>query len=211
MALNVTVTGSHEAGYLTAYPDGQQPPLASNVNFGPGQTIANSVIVPVGSDGKVSIFNGSPLPTDVVVDVVGYYSEASKSAYLPILPKRLLDTRDSTKWSSGPLPNGDYIYMPLGNRSPDITGFVLNTTVTNTKGAGYLTVSPDPNSLAQYNDGSAEWPDRPLVSTLNWLPGHTVPNLVQATPGPDGIVDFWNSGSGSLDLVVDAFGFYQND
>lgn len=210
VALNVTVTGAQGAGYLTAYPDGQQPPLASNVNFGPGQTIANSVIVPVGSDGRVGIFNGSYRPTDVVVDVVGYYSADSKSAYVPIAPTRLLDTRSPATGSARPLPNGDYIYMPFGN-GPDVTGFVLNATVTDTQGAGYLTVSPDPNYLAQYNEGSARWPDRPLVSSLNWVPGETVPNLVQATPGPYGIMDFWNSGSGSIDLVVDAFGFYQND
>lgn len=49
------------------------------------------------------------------------------------------------------------------------------------------------------------------MSTLNWLRGQTVPNLVQASPGPYGIIDFWNSGTGSVNLVIDAFGYYQND
>ena len=47
-------------------------PLASNLNFTPGQTTANMVIAKVGANGKISIFNfqGS---TDVVVDVLGWF------------------------------------------------------------------------------------------------------------------------------------------
>ncbi len=210
VALNVTVTGSKGSGFLTVYPDGGKTPLASNINYGTNQTIANAVIVPVGADGKIRVFNGSTRSTDVLVDVVGYYSAASKSAYLPVDPVRVLDTRASY-WHSGPMYPGGYIYTPLGADEPDITAFALNTTVTDTKGAGFLTVSPDPYSEYQYESGSAGWPTRPGVSTLNWLRGQTVPNLVQASPGPYGIIDFWNSGTGSVNLVIDAFGYYQND
>ena len=100
--------------------------------------------------------------------------------------------------------------MPLGTDDPTRTAFVLNTTVTDTKGTGFLTISPDPNSQAQYNNHTAIQPTRPVGSTLNWLPGQTVPNLAQASAGNNGIIDVWNTGSGSLNLVVDAFGYYQN-
>ncbi|WP_157535779.1 hypothetical protein [Kitasatospora mediocidica] len=210
VALNVTVTNPRSDGFLTAFPDGQATPNASNVNYLAGQTIANSVVVPIGADGKIDIHNGGGLGADVVIDVVGYYSPDSKSAYLPIKPTRLLDTRDPA-WTHGPLQPGGYIYMPLSDTEPDITGLALNTTVTNTRGGGFLTVSPDPNTLNQYSTGTAGWPARPNSSVLNWLPGQTVPNLVQAGTGANGIIDVWNTGSGSTDLVVDAFGFYQND
>jgi hypothetical protein len=52
----------------------------------------------------------------------------------------------------------------------------------------------------------------PNTSSLNWTPGETVPNLVQATAGTeDGYVDFYNGGSGggTTDLVLDEFGFYE--
>ncbi|MDH6134588.1 hypothetical protein P3T37_003992 [Kitasatospora sp. MAA4] len=209
VALNVTVTNPRSDGFLTVYPDGQDTPNASNVNYLSGQTIANSVVVPVGADGKIRVHNGGGLGADVIVDVVGYYSPDSKSAYLPIKPTRLLDTRDPS-WTTGPLGAGSYIYMPLSDTQPDITGFVLNSTVVNTKGGGFLTVSPDPNTTSQYDGGNAPWPTRPNTSVLNWLPGQIVPNLVQASPGANGIIDFWNTGSGSTDLVVDWFGFYQN-
>ena len=77
VALNITSTASVGSGFLTAYGDGANRPTASNVNFSTGQTIANSVITPVGSDGKIRIYNGSTQATSVVVDVVGYYSAAS--------------------------------------------------------------------------------------------------------------------------------------
>ncbi|MEV4612354.1 PKD domain-containing protein [Kitasatospora sp. NPDC049258] len=211
VALNVTVTNPRSAGHLTVYPDGQATPVASNVNYGEGQTIANSVIVPVGPDGKIRVHNGGWAPTDVIVDVVGYYSPAGRSAYLPIDPERLLDTRDAASWGDGPVGGRGYVYMPLAAGHPDITGFVFNSTVTNTADSGHLTVSPDPNSLAAYQGGYASWPATPSVSTLNWRAGGTVPNLVQANAGSNGIVDFWNVSDGNLDLIVDMFGYYQND
>ncbi|PBC78644.1 parallel beta helix pectate lyase-like protein [Streptomyces sp. TLI_235] len=209
VALNMTVTEPQAAGFLTAYPEGQTRPLASNVNFGRGQTIANAVVVPVGQDGRIRVFNGSPAGSSVVVDVVGYYSAASTAAYIPINPSRVLDTRDPA-WKYGQLKPGNYIYIPFFTTRTDVPALALNTTVTNTRGAGFLTVSPDPNRIDQYQYGGAVWPNRPLVSVLNWLPGQTVPNLVQASTGHNGIVDFWNSGTGNMDLIVDAFGYYMS-
>ena len=211
VALNVTSTASQGAGFLTAYADGTNTPTASNVNFTAGQTIANSVITPVGSDGKIRIFNGSAKPTAVVVDVVGYYSAASVSAYVPIDPTRIVDTRQSYSPVYGPLPGGAYIYVSLGVANGSVTGFVLNTTVTETTSSGDLIVSPDSNTLAAYQNKTAVWPSHPSASTLNWTKGETVPNLAQASGGANGIVDFWNSSSGSIALVVDMFGLYQND
>ncbi|CAL9588752.1 hypothetical protein SUDANB120_05202 [Streptomyces sp. enrichment culture] len=211
VALNVTVTNPKSDGHLTVYPGGQQAPTASNVNFKAGQTIANSVIVPVGPDGKINVRNGGWNPTDVIVDVVGYYSPGSKSAYVAFDPQRLLDTRDPADWDGGPLGGRGYIWMPLSYDAPGITGFVLNSTVTNPTDNGFLAVAPDPNSLADYDNGTEDWPAAPTSSTLNWTRGKTVPNLVQASTGDNGIIDFWNQSDGDIDLIVDAFGLYQED
>ncbi|MEU9081251.1 hypothetical protein [Streptomyces sp. NPDC048357] len=209
VALNVTVTNPKEAGHLSVFPGGGATPTASNLNFTPGQTIANSVIVPVGADGKISVFNGAWAGTDVVVDVVGFYSKDSTSAFVPLEPERLLDTRDAATWAWGPLGARSYVYMPLSYGAPSITGFVMNSTVTNTNGDGFLTVTPDPNSMDDYDNGTETWPTPPNSSNLNWTKGDTVPNLVQASTGSNGIVDFWNQGWEDIDLVVDLFGLYQ--
>ncbi|MCX5150602.1 PKD domain-containing protein [Streptomyces sp. NBC_00320] len=211
VALNVTVTNPKSDGHLTVYPSGQQAPTASNVNFTTGQTIANSVIVPVGPDGKISVRNGGWNPADVIVDVVGYYSPQSKGSYLPFAPERMLDTRDPKDPVHGPLAGRDYIYTAMSEPGSGITGFVLNTTVTNTGDSGFLAVAPDPNTLDEYDNNAASQPTPPGSSTLNWTTGKTVPNLVQASTGGTGVIDFWNQSDGNIDLIVDVFGMYQDN
>ncbi len=69
--INVTVTNPTAAGYLTVWPSGQQLPLASNLNFTAGATVPNLVLVPVGAEGRIALYN--PLGSvDVVADVSGY-------------------------------------------------------------------------------------------------------------------------------------------
>jgi Bacterial Ig-like domain (group 3) len=73
VVLNMTVTGSTRAGFITAYADATTKPGASNLNFTPGQTIPNLVVVPVGADGSVALFNGSAGTAQLIADVAGYY------------------------------------------------------------------------------------------------------------------------------------------
>ncbi|MFF8260187.1 PKD domain-containing protein [Streptomyces virginiae] len=207
VALNVTVTGPRGAGHLTVFPSGQQAPGTSNVNFSANQTIANSVIVPVGPDGQINVRNGAWDPADVVVDVVGYYTPNGGAAYLPVLPTRLHDSRE---WD-WPVEGQDYRWLPLADGKPNNTAYVLNTTVTNTRGSGHLSVAPDPNTWAQYDNDTWKPPTPPNSSNLNWTGGATVPNLVQASTGKTGVIDFWNRGWEPADLVVDMFGVYQQN
>ncbi|WP_328763227.1 MULTISPECIES: PKD domain-containing protein [unclassified Streptomyces] len=207
VALNVTATNPREDGHLTAYPSGQQAPNTSNVNFKAKQTVANSVIVPVGPDGKVNVFNGAWAGTDVIVDVVGYYSPDSSGAYMSVAPSRRLDTRS---WGYGPMDARNYIWMNISHGEPGIAGYILNTTVTNTRTDGFLSVAPDPNTPDQYHNGTENEVARPTASTLNWAAGKTVPNLVQASSGGvNGVVDFWNQSWDTTDLIVDMFGYYE--
>jgi subtilisin family serine protease len=73
VALNVTAVSPTSAGYITAWPSLTNRPEASNLNFSPGQNIPNMVIVPVGTDGKISLFNGSGGTVQLLADVAGYY------------------------------------------------------------------------------------------------------------------------------------------
>ncbi|MFI5998878.1 hypothetical protein ACIA98_00415 [Streptomyces sp. NPDC051366] len=205
VALNVTVTDPQEAGHLTVHPAGQAAPTTSNVNFTAGQTVANSVIVPVSKDGEITVRNGAWAPSDVIVELVGTYSTAGACAYVPVTPHRQIDTRES--WSKGPWPTRGYLWQAF---SVGQEAWVMNTTVTNTRGAGFLSVAPDPNSTGNYADRTALTPERPVSSTLNWTAGKTAANLVQASAGDNGIVDFWNQGWDRADLVVDIFGYYDN-
>ena len=68
--LNVTAVSPGAAGFLTVFPCGTEMPLASSVNYGPGDVVANAVLAKIGTGGKVCIY--SPAATDIVVDVTGY-------------------------------------------------------------------------------------------------------------------------------------------
>jgi hypothetical protein len=71
VVLNVAVTAPVSAGFISVYPTGVARPTASNLNFVAGQTIANLVVVGVGSNGNVSLYNASG-GTHLVADVAGY-------------------------------------------------------------------------------------------------------------------------------------------
>jgi len=71
VVLNVTVTRTTRASTLTVYPAGTTRPLASNLNWIAGKTIANLVAVQVGTGGQVTFFNSAG-STDVIADLEGY-------------------------------------------------------------------------------------------------------------------------------------------
>ncbi len=73
VVVNVTATEPTDASYLTLQPAGEAPQLVSSLNFLPGETVANSVTVRVGSLGRIWI-NNAVGQAHVVVDLVGYYA-----------------------------------------------------------------------------------------------------------------------------------------
>ena len=72
VVLTVTVTEPDRGGFVTVFPCGSPRPLASNVNFDDGATVANTVIAGTGNGGHVCLF--STTDTQLVVDVGGYFS-----------------------------------------------------------------------------------------------------------------------------------------
>ena len=77
VVLNVTVTQAAAAGIVTIWGDGNRP-WASNVNFVRNQTVPNLVVAPVGADGTVSLYNGSPGTVQLIADVFGYVLGADR-------------------------------------------------------------------------------------------------------------------------------------
>jgi len=190
VALNLTVTTPAAGGYITVYPDGMRQPNTSNVNFGPGQTVANLVITQVGADGYIDLTNVSAGGTHLVADVAGYYSGTSTDGYAAISPVRLLDTRSA----HATVPAGGTTRVYLGDR-PGASAATMNLTVTNAAASGYITAYPSGGSP-------------PKASNLNFTAHQTVPNEVMVKVGADGYVQFVNSSAGSVDLVVDLTGYF---
>lgn len=205
VALNVTVVNpTAPSGYLTAFPsDAATPPTASNINFRARTVVPNLVIVKLGGDGAIKIYNSPGGNTDVIADVVGYFGSQAQSTdgrFVPISPTRILDSRPgepvADDWNT-PWPANTSRNVAVAGRATvpvDAIAVVLNITVTNTTGAGYLTAWPT---------GSA----RPQSSNLNWVPGQTVPNRVFVKLGAAGQLALYNS-SGSTDVIADVVGYF---
>ena len=74
VSLNVAVANPDADGFVTAYPCGSRN-LISSVNYPTGATVSNAVLVPVSATGTVCFY--SMVPTDIVVDLNGWFSTAA--------------------------------------------------------------------------------------------------------------------------------------
>ncbi|MFR0353290.1 S53 family peptidase [Streptomyces sediminimaris] len=189
VVLNLTATQTSSSGYLEAYPEGTTRPTASNLNWSAtGTTIANMAVVPIGSDGNVSIFVRGT--SHVIADVSGYFS-SSGTTLKTVTPSRLLDTRKTSA-----LGSGKTLALQISGRdgvpSTGVKAVVLTVTATRTTGTGYLTV---------WADGTS----RPTASNLNWVKGISIANQVMVPVGSNGKVDFYTNST--TDLIVDVAGY----
>ena len=93
-ALNVTIVNPEGAGFATVWPCSAVRPLASNLNFATGDVVANNVVAPIDSNGEVCFYTN--VPSNIIVDIAGYFSGTGTDAFVGSTPKRFLDTRDGT-------------------------------------------------------------------------------------------------------------------
>ncbi len=199
--LNVTATDPTGPGFVTCWPAGTARPLASNLNIErAGQTIANQVVVPVGADGRVSLF--AQRSTHLVVDIAAWITDTSRSLstlgrFVVVDPARLLDTRIGVGSPAGLLPEGARITLAVAGRgglpTSGVLAAVLNVTLTEAVAPGFVTVWPS---------GQA----RPVASSVNAaVAGQTIPNHVLVALSPDGTVDLFTQSGGHL--IADVLGW----
>lgn len=202
VVLNVTVADPTAAGFITAWPSGEGQPVVSNLNYVPGQIVPNLVTVKVGANGRVNLFN-SQGNTNVIADVVGYYTAATGGCtgrFTPVVPGRVLDTRDGTGRGGavGPVGPGQAINVTVtglkGVPPTGVSGVALNVTADSPTANGFLTVWPT---------GEAQ----PGASSHNFVPGLTIANLVLAKVGANGQVSIFNS-AGTTHVVADVIGYF---
>ena len=145
------------------------------------------VLVPA-SDLLVA-YAGTPLPPG---DGVPYHS---------LVPARILDTRFAVGAPAAKIGPGVTLPVQItgqgGVPATGVSAVVVNVTVTEPTAGSFLTAWPAGQT-------------RPVVSSLNYSPGQTVPNLVAVKVGEDGRVNLYNH-SGSTHVVADVAGWFGND
>ncbi|MBR7833603.1 hypothetical protein KDL01_10025 [Actinospica durhamensis] len=208
VVLNVTVTEGTANGFLSVLPNEDLSGnlssgiITSNLNFRANQNVANLVIAAVGKDGVVDFLNGASKGTvNVIADVAGYYTASTQSAYVPLTPTRMLDTRYGTGVAKGQIQANSAVTLNVANGKTipaDATAVAMNLTAVGAKNNGLITAYPTGGSV-------------PTVSSLNYPAGSTTNNMTIVPIGTGGDITFANSGRGAVDLIGDVTGYYTKD
>jgi YVTN family beta-propeller protein len=129
------------------------------------------------------------------------------SAFVPITPCRLLDTRpapDNVGPRSTPLRADETFVATVVSSNghchdlpSDATGVSMNVTIIEPTASSFLTVFP------------ADAATRPLTANLTWTAKQApTPNAVTSALSADGKLAFYNL-SGTVNLAVDVVGYYE--
>lgn len=199
--LNVTVTRPAGGGYVSAYARGATRPGASNVNFVPGQTIANAVTTRVSASGEITLYNGASGPVHLIVDIGGWIAAGAPTApgaLSVVNPARLLDTRNAvgvpgrTAVASG--ASVSFQVTGRGAIPANVQAVVLNLTVTRQAAGGYATAFPGQSA--------------PNASSINFVAGETVANQVTVKLAAGGRVSIVNGSPQPVHLIADVSASY---
>jgi hypothetical protein len=193
---NVTAVETDGGRFVTAYPLGQSLPLASSLNYGPGEIRASAVVAKLGAVPGMIGFNlytmaGAHLVVDILGYITGPSSPASTSGlFVPIAPQRMLDTRARARrvWPGGTVD----FQLPAG-MAQQAKAVAMNLAATSTLGPGFFT------------SYAAQTP-RQLVSSLNVVrPGQTIANHTFSKVSTAGVACFSQSGA---HIVADVTGWF---
>lgn len=189
-------------GTLFAWASGGVKPTASLMSFAAGQSFTNQIIVPVGSNGKISVNNSSG-NTHVVVDVVGYYATATTGQetkqfgrYVGLAPARLIDTRNGAALAGGRQRSVRVLGVG-GVPLQDVQAVVVNISAL----AGTA------------NSGFTAWPSgrvKPGITNVNFRTNTTVTSQHIVPVGAYGKIEVANA-AGSAHFIVDVVGFIAAD
>ncbi|HXN45164.1 MAG TPA: BACON domain-containing carbohydrate-binding protein, partial [Bryobacteraceae bacterium] len=195
-SLNVTVVPRGPLSFLTLWPTGQDKPLVSTLNSFGGIVVANAAVVPAGFNGAVSVYVTDP--TDVILDIDGYFDPAGTFAFYPVEPCRVADTRNVAGPFGGPALTGaesrDFP-VPSGTCGlpSNASAYSMNVTVVPAGYLGYLKTWPT---------GQAQ----PNVSTLNSWTGKVVANAALVPAGNSGAISVY--AEDTTQVVLDTNGYF---
>lgn len=189
-AVTITAIAGAQPSFVTAWPAGGARPTTSVVNLRRLVTVANSAIVPLSAGGAIDLWANAP--TQLVVDVSGVFvpsAATSAGRLVPIVPERVMDTRDTT-----PMGSGERRVVPRPTGVPvDASAWVVNITSDRSTAPGFVTAfaagEPVPLSSVLDPDGSGA----PIAASV-------------IVPSSAGGIELFTSAP--TDLIVDVTGWF---
>ena len=199
-SLNFTVVPAQPLGFLSVWAAGSPFPGVSTLNSSDGATIANAAIVTAGNGGSIIALASNP--TDLIIDINGYFAPATDSGqdFFPLTLCRVADTRSSQPFTGAFGPPSMIANVtrdfPI-NTSPCLSGspqaYSLNLTVAPAGTLGFLSAWPAGQPF-------------PGVSTLNSPDGTVLANAAILPAGTGGDIDVL--ASNNTDLIIDVNGVF---
>jgi len=198
--MNLTMTEVEDSwrrgsGYITAKPCDtlyDQEQTSSNGNFVKSIDVANLAVVPLASDRTFCLYYSNSIET--VVDTQGYFSSTGTLAFTPLVPKRVLDTRQAVRPQKGSMTRVE-TGLPVGSQSA-----LVNLTMTGLSAddfvRGYITADKCSSLVAGPQ----------TKSNGNFTSGIDVSNLSVVSLDSDG--SFCIYSEQAVDLVVDVQGSF---
>lgn len=196
--LDMTIYNSTATTHLRVFPEGQADTQLSFTNAAAKTVISNTGIVPIGSTGRLSVIHNVG-DAHIIIDVHGYFRSdpgGTSSGYVPVTPKRLIDTRNGTGTPAKSIASGAALTVTLGTGTPvpaDAQSIMAEVAV-----VGATTQGP----LMAYPTGSTAG-----VSVMDYAVGSTSTNLGLKL-GTAGRVTFVNKGLHPIHLILDVGGYF---
>lgn len=197
--VNMTALNQTGGGYLTAYPSAS--PALVSLDY--RQYSRSSLVVVPLVNGRFVVQNRLA-STDVMIDIVGYFSPTATARFVPLAsPRRIADTRTGNGGRYASLtPNAAFTLDAGGLYAVPykVTGLWIGLTAV-AAGNGYLTLYPKGSTA-------------PHAVNLNFTTGQTVANAGIATlsartataPPAFSTVDRF----GTANVIEDAYGYFVN-
>ena len=156
-------------------------------------------------------------------------SATASGGFHAVNPTRILDTRNGTGISNGPIRIGDgsqsstnpiFRADDAANHDLQVTGVagiptsgvsavLLNVTAITPPTEGFITVGPRPAGVGDVFNDQFTYKGWPTASNLNTQPGQTVPNLVLARVGAGGKIRLYNFNY-PTHMVADVAGWFDS-
>jgi hypothetical protein len=192
--VRVSANAPTAATFLEVWPEGQPHNGLSLINVGAGENISNVATVPVGASGKLVAYNSAG-DTNIVVDVLGYYSATTGGGFVPVPHARVVDTRSGLGTTVGTIPAGGSRTVTLtgGSVPAGATAVAVNLLVPSASAAGWLAAAPAGTASGK--------------GILNYATGSTQSGATVKLPA-NGQVTFYNKGTAAVHLVVATQGYY---
>jgi len=192
VVVNLTALNTTGSAFFNVYPSDASQPGVASLTFIPGSPalVGNLAIVPLSSDGRLTLVAGGAGSADAIVDVVGYVDTAifnpgsNNGLFSPLSsPTRLLDTRaKGTNPTDPPLGAGGGSQLPglvnvrnfkasgLVGIPEGAIGLVAQVTMVDTSGPGFIGLYSGPTwpgTVAVASAAAGQLPGNLAIIPLN--------------------------------------------